>query len=506
VKTEKLKFDGSTDAQAATVGEFPIIIKAGGTTIRILYNPLVVAVEPSTDADGNNGKHKTVKTYPSYLVEYYEGSRVIRKRRSTLAKARAVANDIKTRILSQDVESVSLLVTGRDRRVYLAAMDHLAGIDKKLDEATKEYSDAIRALAPLGLDLAATVRQAVDLNQRLHGTSLSSIVDFYERHGRKLVICKKVPEIAGELVAALTADHKGGYHTRDLAIRLGRFGKAFPGSIQDISTKQIDEWLRGLRSESKHIKKRDEVVEIAGKTRNHYRDSVVQLFNFARDAGYLPQDLKTAAESTSSAKEEPSENEIFVPQEMHELLNFVPPRLAVSMAIKAFSGVRTEEIAKIEWEMLRFEQDCIILPARITKLSQRRTIALKPNLKAWLEPFRNCKGRVCTCWATPQGIFQAWQRYAVKQGIQIGGNRFRNSFISFRVAETRDIQLVAMESGNSPAIIQREYLELAAPQDAQKWFSIMPSAEKKAELEVYAKELLEIQHVRGIASHPALAA
>ena len=72
---------------------------------------------------------------------------------------------------------------------------------------------------------------------------------------------------------------------------------------------------------------------------------------------------------------------------MEELLDFVPAHLIPSMVIKAFSGVRTEEISKIEWEMIRFDQDCIVLPSKITKLTQRRTIALKPNLKAWLEPF-----------------------------------------------------------------------------------------------------------------------
>jgi hypothetical protein len=34
------------------------------------------------------------------------------------------------------------------------------------------------------------------------------------------------------------------------------------------------------------------------------------------------------------------------------------------MAIKAFSGVRTEEIAKIEWDMIHFDQNCIICQRR----------------------------------------------------------------------------------------------------------------------------------------------
>jgi len=61
-----------------------------------------------------------------------------------------------------------------------------------------------------------------------------------------------------------------------------------------------------------------------------------------------------------------------------------------------------------------------------------------------------------------------------KLGFPLGENRFRNSFISYRVAETNVIQLVALESGNSPAVIQREYLEITTSQEAAKWFGIFP--------------------------------
>ena len=53
-----------------------------------------------------------------------------------------------------------------------------------------------------------------------------------------------------------------------------------------------------------------------------------------------------------------------------------------------------------------------------------------------------------------------------------------------------------MESGNSPGIIRREYLELAPAEDAAKWFVISPSVCKAAELEQYAKELLDAQSIR----------
>ena len=259
---------------------------------------------------------------------------------------------------------MSLLIEGRERRIYLAALERLQGFGKEIDDVAKEYADATRALAPLNLDLATVVQQALEVSRRLKGLSLLTAIDFYERHGRKVVVMKNIPEIAKELLDALKADHKGNYHVRDLETRLRRFSTAFPGPILDITSKQIDEWLRSLRSESQYLKKKKEIKEITGKTRNHYRNAVVQLFNYAKDNGYLPNDLTTAAQPTKRVKEEPSENEIFTPAEMETLLSEAPVHIIPSMAIKAFSGVRTEEIAKIEWDMIHFDQNCIICQRR----------------------------------------------------------------------------------------------------------------------------------------------
>ena len=117
-------------------------------------------MEPSDKLSPESQIEQT-KTYPSFLVEYYEGSKVVRLRRNSLAKARAAANDIRTRILNQDVESISLLITGRERRIYLAAQDRLQGFGKELDEVAKEYADAVRLLAPYKLDLPAMAQQPV---------------------------------------------------------------------------------------------------------------------------------------------------------------------------------------------------------------------------------------------------------------------------------------------------------------------------------------------------------
>ena len=54
-------------------------------------------------------------------------------------------------------------------------------------------------------------------------------------------------------------------------------------------------------------------------------------------------------------------------------------------------------------------------------------------------------------------------------------NALRHSAISYRLALTRDLARVALESGNSPAVVQRHYLELVKPEAARRFFGILPA-------------------------------
>ena len=467
----------------AKTPSFPVEIKAGGSVLRILLDP--VKIKNSTPATGGPAGQKAAApkatTYDSYVVEYYVGKQRTRIRRNSYADALAEADRIRVQLLNADVDGLQL--TGVDRRAYLSALELLSANGKPLDHVVKEYVDAMKVLQPLGMELPTAMAQFSEAKQRLGDTPLTTAVEFFDRHGRAVKHRRKVPEVVTEFLAGLKADGSGQYHIRDMEIRLGRFSTKFPGDILDVTSEAITDWLRGLRvilspkkSDGAAAAKNRMGAPLGPKTRNHYRNAVVQLFNFARERHYLPSDLKSAAEVTKTVKVVNQENEIFPPEDMEKLLRNAPAHLIPGMAIKAFAGVRTEELAKIKWSDIRFDQDHIKLAADVTKLQQRRLIHLHPNLKAWLLPHRQAEGRICERWRTPNSVFQAWDRYAVTQGIHVGENKFRNSFISYRLAETRDINQVALESGNSPEVIRREYLEVTTQAEALKWFGILPAA------------------------------
>jgi len=65
---------------------------------------------------------------------------------------------------------------------------------------------------------------------------------------------------------------------------------------------------------------------------------------------------------------------------------------------------------------------------------------------------------------------------ALSTQLKIGWPRnvLCHSFISYRLPIVKSAEQVALEAGNSPAIIFKHYRELATEEDAQQWFGITP--------------------------------
>jgi hypothetical protein len=105
--------------------QFPVEIWAGGSVIRILHDPLHIPIRPRVGETPEANRAPAKKKYDPYLVEYDYGSKPLRKRRSKYEKARALADQIKVKLLNNEVDATRLV--GRDQEVYLAAAEHLKG-------------------------------------------------------------------------------------------------------------------------------------------------------------------------------------------------------------------------------------------------------------------------------------------------------------------------------------------------------------------------------------------
>jgi len=101
------------------------------------------------------------------------------------------------------------------------------------------------------------------------------------------------------------------------------------------------------------------------------------------------------------------------------------------------------------------------------KTASRRVIPITDNLASWLAPLPR-RGRVVPSCTQHKEI----TALAKSLGIPWPRNVLRHSFISYRIAIVKSADQVALEAGNSPAIIFRHYRELTTEETAKEWFGI----------------------------------
>ena len=156
--------------------------------------------------------------------------------------------------------------------------------------------------------------------------------------------------------------------------------------------------------------------------------------------------------------------------EMRKLLKACMPNFLPHVAIGAFSGIRSAEIDRLEWQDVLWEQGYIEVKARKAKTKARRLVPLRENLRAWLAPYQKREGFVCHS----SNHSLRLNYLGEKAGFGWRQNALRHSYASYRLAEIQDAGKVALELGNSPEKLFRHYRELVTPEAAKEWFGIMP--------------------------------
>ena len=159
---------------------------------------------------------------------------------------------------------------------------------------------------------------------------------------------------------------------------------------------------------------------------------------------------------------------IYTPEEMRRILTGMPISMVPIVAICAFAGLRVSETFRLDWKDISLERGFITVAATKTKTAARRLVPIQENLKAWLKAHVQKVGPVATC-------FEAYFNDTIRaRKLPRKRNAFRHSYISYRLAEVPDAPRVALEAGNSPAMIFKHYRELVTPDEAKEWFGIMP--------------------------------
>ena len=410
-----------------------------------------------------DGKLKARVKYQSdiYTVAYYAGTKRVRRKFSNLAKARREAEMVAIKLANGETEALKL--TGGDRADYVPCHAKTPRMETRVD-----------------LNLAVTDYVAV-VRQLPEHTSLSEAVEFYLKRHPIGLPAKTVREVVDELIASKTSAGKSDVYIKDLTSRLGAFADSFQLRITSVTGKQIEEYIRALKTLNNSESQRQ---SLAGRTQNNIRRLVSTLFKFAIKRGYLPKDHDEIS-GVEKASVDNGEIEVFSPAELQKLfdacLTQVKERgkwrtreeMIPYLAVAAFCGLRAAEIMRLDWSEIHLTgaEKFVEVTAGKAKTASRRTVPITDNCAAWLERYAKPSGPVINLSRADKQLFLY---LAEKSGVAWKHNGLRHSFISYRLAVVKDVGQVSLEAGNSPGMVFKHYRQLVRESEAQEWFGILP--------------------------------
>lgn len=382
------------------------------------------------------------------------------KRNQRLIRHASQADQRKAKTKAREIASAMhnnrsdlLAYTSIDERLLKAAQDALSPIGIAVDAACREYAQAREVIGNTG-----TLLDAAEYFRRSKPTATKRI---------------STSEAVEKYIFVLEHDGFSIRHIQDVRNRLRKLSADFNVPLSEITTAQMNQWLRDLN--------------VAPRTRNNYRERIIAFFHWAQAEGYLRKDVKTEADALKKVKA-PTTIHIFTPEHAATLLDGAERMLASKksgerarglscvhyLVLGMFPGVRPQEILRMSDANIRLQHNDIeVLPAQAKgqkhRPGRRRLVPIQPNVRAWLDTYPPDEGKLCML-KTPLFIRELARKLKVPWHHDI----MRHSAISYAVAATGNVDLVALWSGNSRDVIYESYLNQVTPAEALMYGSIMP--------------------------------
>lgn len=147
-------------------------------------------------------------------------------------------------------------------------------------------------------------------------------------------------------------------------------------------------------------------------------------------------------------------------------------------ALTLFAGIRPDwkdgEIRKLQQKDIRFDTGVILVEPEVSKVNEKRSVKIQPNLRVWLEKYP-----IDAYPIIPSRFRDMWVDVRAKQ--KLSHDVMRHTFISMTVGAFRSVGDAALQAGNSEAVIRKHYLDLKSTEEAEKFWRIAPKGEKLPE-------------------------
>lgn len=140
-------------------------------------------------------------------------------------------------------------------------------------------------------------------------------------------------------------------------------------------------------------------------------------------------------------------------------------------AIGAFSGIRTDELRGLEWNMIK--KELIHIPAWLSKTGDASDIPIHPTLKTWLDLLHRGKEKDRVF---PTDFEQRRRALCKKKEIKWPANALRHGFGSYRYAQTGNFEQTSCEMRHeNPETFRRYYLNRGiSREEAEQYWALKP--------------------------------
>lgn len=301
----------------------------------------------------------------------------------------------------------------------------------------------------------------------LDGTrgTLAGAVDFWKKHAAP-ANARTVDQVHAELLEAARLANRRPRTLYELENKPAGFVQDNAGTpAARLTTADVEAWLA------------EKTAGLTARSRGAYRQALHRLFAFAVKRGYREGNPVAAIDKPNAEDTTP---EILKPAQVRRLLDTaqeIRPELVPYLVIGFFSGLRSAEIAGLDWSQIDFSKRLIFVNPATAKKRRARYVKLEPNLAAWLTPYRQGGGRIFYSRRAIRAVQE-------KGGVMIPHNGARHSFGSYHLAAFEDAGRTAAQLGHSgdPSVLFNHYRAPVKPSEARAFWNIRPAKKERGKV------------------------
>lgn len=288
----------------------------------------------------------------------------------------------------------------------------------------------------------------------------ASLLDVVQDYVKRNFVAKQilVGDAVGNYLESMRARELSKSHVSTASFRLQRFAKVVSGPLNEVTVSTINDYLQQF----------PDLV-----SRRNERAVLSRFFSWCQLQGWVDSDRKHAVMRSdavrSVAKKDPG---ILSPRNMTRLLaaaKYNCPELIPYLVLGGFCGMRRMEIGRLVASQVDLDRKILLLSSEITKTRRRRVVHMPENVVAWLKAFWPADGQF-----VPAQVDRLRANLCKALKLNWPTNCLRHSYVSYAVEHTRNAAHVAEQCGHSLTVLQNSYKSIATPEDAEKWFSIVP--------------------------------